>query len=105
MATDRIQQLQEFYEQDPDDPFNLYALALEYMREDAPKARSLFEKLIREHDAYLPTYYHAAKLYQDLGKNDLAIAVYEQGIALARKLNDLKTLRELQSAYDELMFE
>ena len=30
MGTDRIRQLEKFYEEDPLDPFNIYALALEY---------------------------------------------------------------------------
>ena len=105
MATNRIEQLQKFYEEDPNDPFNLYALATEHLSTEPLKSLALFEKLLDEHSAYLPTYYHAAKLYQDLGEKERAIAVYEDGMLLARKLNELKTLRELQSAYDELMFE
>ncbi len=105
MPSDRIIQLQKFYEEDPGDPFNLYALALEYLKYDPAKARILFVRLLEIHDGYLPTYYHAAKLFQETGDKEKAIAVYESGIALAKKLNDTKTLRELKSAYDELMFD
>ena len=105
MATDRIKQLEKFYEEDPLDPFNSYALALEYLHSDPHRSRSLFETLLENHEDYLPTYYHAARLYHDLGEKEKAIRTYEEGIALARKRNDAKTLRELQSAYDEMMFE
>jgi tetratricopeptide (TPR) repeat protein len=105
MATDRIEQLEKFYEEDPLDPFNSYALALEYLHSNPRRSRSLFEALLAKHKDYLPTYYHAARLYQDLGERAKAIRTYEDGVALARRLNDAKALRELQSAYDEMMFE
>lgn len=105
MPTERIIQLQRFYEEDPEDPFNLYALALEYLKHDLPKAQKLFETLLDIHSRYLPTYYHAAKLYQELGEKEKASLVFERGISLARELADAKAARELQSAYDELMFE
>jgi tetratricopeptide (TPR) repeat protein len=105
MATDRIKLLQKFVEEDPGDPFNLYALALEYLGSDQLKARAFFDTLLQDHKAYLPTYYHAAKLFQDLGEKERAKRTYEDGISLARNLNDGKALRELRSAFDELMFE
>jgi tetratricopeptide (TPR) repeat protein len=105
MATDRIKQLEKFYEEDPLDPFNSYALALEYLHSDTRRSQWLFETLLEKHMDYLPTYYHAARLYQDLGQSEKAIRTYKDGIALARRLNDAKALRELQSAYNEMMFE
>jgi Tfp pilus assembly protein PilF len=105
MPTERISQLQQFYEEDPEDPFNLYALALEYLKHDPRKAQMLFETLLDIHSKYLPTYYHAAKLSQELGEKEKASRVFERGILLALELGDAKAARELRSAYDELMFE
>src|SRR5687768_3740379 len=105
MATDRITQLEQFYEEDPLDPFNLYALALEYLKSKPAKSQILFERLLENHPDYLPVYYHAAKLYQEFGQREKAAKVFKNGISLAEKLKDAKTLRELKSAYDELMFE
>jgi tetratricopeptide (TPR) repeat protein len=105
MATERLKQLQKFYEEDPNDPFNLYALALEYLKFDPSKAAHHFDTLLERHNNYLPTYYHAAKFFQEIGETEKAIRLYERGIALARELHDSKAQRELQSAYDELMFE
>lgn len=105
MPSDRIVQLEKFYEEDPADPFNAYALALEYLASDPAKARSLFEILLQEHSGYLPTYYHAAKFFQNTGEREKAISVYEKGISLAESTKDGKALRELRSAYDELIFE
>jgi tetratricopeptide (TPR) repeat protein len=105
MPTSRLNQLEQFYKDEPQDPFNLYALALEYLKLDLHKSRECFDRLLTEHSQYLPTYYHAAKLYQDLNDREQAIAIYEKGIALAKKINDAKAIRELQSAYQELLFE
>lgn len=105
MPTQRIEQLQRFHDEDPDDPFNIYALALEYMKIDVSKATAFFDKLLTSHKEYLPTYYHAAKFFQDCGMTGKATEIFERGIALANKLNDQKARRELKSAYDEMLFE
>lgn len=105
MSTQRIAQLQQFYDEDPADPFNAYALALEYLNHDRARSRELFDKLLRDHKTYLPTYYHAAKFFQEDGETPKATEIYEAGMALAKTQNDQKTLRELRSAYEEMMFE
>jgi tetratricopeptide (TPR) repeat protein len=101
----RLEQLKKFLDEDPNDPFNLYALALELTKSDSAEAIKLFEKLMAEHITYLPTYYHAAKLYETSAMADCAIAVYKKGIEQAKAQQQFKTLRELQSALDELVFE
>jgi tetratricopeptide (TPR) repeat protein len=103
--SDRLKQLTEFYNEDPNDPFNIYGLALEYLKTDSLKSLELFEKLIANHPDYVPTYYHAARLLQDLNERARAIEVYQKGMLIARKANNNKALRELQSAHDELVFE
>ena len=105
MNADRLKQLEEFYREEPDDPFNVYALALEYQKSNTDKAAEFFDLLLRKHAEYLPAYYHAAKFFQDLGHKERDIDTYEKGIELAAKVKDQKALRELRSAYDEFMFE
>lgn len=102
---DRLKVLEGFYQDDPHDPFNVYALAIEYLKTDVQKSLKFFEELLSNHPDYVPTYYHAAKLYQDLNERDRSIAVYEKGMQVSLKNNDLKAHRELKAAYDELMFE
>ena len=105
MEETRLQQLIKFYEEDPKDAFNVYGLALEYYKTDVQKSEEFFNKLLAEFPEYLPAYYHAAKLKEELGVNETALTIYKKGIELAAKLNDQKTLQELQSAYKELLFE
>lgn len=103
--TSRIEQLQRFVNEDPTDPFNLYALGLEYQKIDVDKAMDIFRRLLNEHGEYVPTYYHLGKLYHVLRENKLALQVFEQGIEVATKKKDAKALRELQAARQELLFE
>jgi tetratricopeptide (TPR) repeat protein len=100
--SERIQLLKKFLEDDPADPFTLYALALEYVKIDQQKAMDTFRLLVTDHSEYLPSYYQLAKLYESLGQLEDAAAIYDRGILIARKQNDIKTLRELASAKEEL---
>ncbi|MDB5241674.1 MAG: enzyme of heme biosynthesis [Spirosoma sp.] len=98
MNNDRIQQLIRFIQEEPGDPFNVYALAMEYINGNPEQAKPYFEQLLTDHPDYLPTYYHAAALYADLGDPDTAVQLYEKGILLARAQNNPKTELELQRA-------
>jgi len=98
----RIELLQAFVNEDPSDPFNAYALALEYLKTNTEKAIELFVRLTLDHPTYLPTYYQLGKLYQQVGQDKKAIAVFDSGIGLAITHKDLKTLQELRSARNEI---
>ncbi|MBL0743596.1 tetratricopeptide repeat protein [Chryseolinea lacunae] len=101
----RLEQLEQFYTDDPSDPFNLYALALEYQKTDGAKSIALFNRLTEEHADYIPTYYHLGKAYQEAGERESALKVFEKGIEKARRHNDLKALRELHAAHQEMLFD
>lgn len=101
----RIEMLQSFAEQEPENPFNWYALALEHQNSSPEKASSLFHKLLNEHKGYLPTYYHAAHFFAEKGDLDLAKSVFEEGIHLAEKEKQSNTLRELKNSYQNFLFE
>ena len=101
----RIQQLLEFLEEEPDNPFNLYALALEYQKHDPEKVVYYFDMLLQNYKDYLPTYYHAADFFAQRNEITKAKAIYEEGIKLAAQKNDSHALRELQNAYLNFQFE
>ena len=98
MNQERIDQLSQFLQEEPGNPFNVYALAMEYVDSRPEQARVYFDQLLAEHPDYLPTYYHAAALNADLEDRDKAAALYEKGIALAQAQMNQKTLQELQRA-------
>jgi tetratricopeptide (TPR) repeat protein len=101
----RLEQLRQFAEDDPNDPFNLYALALECLKSNGDEAEKLFNKLLLEHESYLATYYQAALLQEQKGHRNAALQILEKGIGLAKQQNESKTQRELQGVYDELSWE
>lgn len=105
MSSTRIQQLERFAKEDPDDPFNLYALALEYLKSDAGKARSIFEQLIDQHPQYVPTYYQLGQLCAEQGKTEDAVQILERGIVMARNAGDQKALREMEGARLAILYD
>ncbi len=105
MNHSRLNQLLEFYKEDPNDPFNIYALATEYKSIDPEKALTYFESLIENHPDYVATYYHLAHLYLELEKDEEAKITFENGIEKATINNENLMLRELKSAYDEFMMD
>ena len=105
MNEQRLRQLLEFYQEDPEDPFNIYALANEYRSSDINKSLHYYEMLINNHPEYVPTYYHLAHLYIDLQRDQDARLTFEKGIEKASKNHDQHALRELKSAYEEFMTE
>ena len=62
MSSDLLIQLLKYYEEEPSDAFNIYALATEYLKSDPTKSLGLFEHLVATQPDYTATYYHLAKL-------------------------------------------
>jgi len=105
MNLSRLEQLLQFHKEDPNDPFNLYALGTEYKSDDPKTALDYFEKLVQFHPDYLAVYYHLAQLYIDFGYYEKAKATYETGIEKASKTQAHLLLRELKNAYNEFISE
>jgi tetratricopeptide (TPR) repeat protein len=101
----RIEQLEGFVNEDPKDPFNLYALGLEHAKSDTHKAVEIFNQLLKDHPDYVPTYYQFGKLLAESSENEKALNVFDVGITVATNQKDLKALRELQSARQELLLD
>jgi tetratricopeptide (TPR) repeat protein len=94
---DRLQQLNDFLKQRPDDPFILYALASEYRKlENLDQARSYYEKLISEHPDYVGTYYHYAKLKWESGLEQEALELARKGKSVSLQQGDQHAASELQ---------
>jgi tetratricopeptide (TPR) repeat protein len=100
----RIEQLQEFLKDDNNDSFLKYALALEYVKvKENNTARDCFLKLIKDDENYIASYYQLGKLYESLNEVENAMAIYKNGIEIAKNIKDAKTLLELQEAYNMLI--
>jgi len=101
----RIQMLEKYISEEPNDPFNYYALACEYLGYDESEALKHLQGVAAKFPDYLPTYYHLAQTLIEFEEEEEALAVFEKGIALAEKQENNKALRELKSAHQNLLFE
>lgn len=103
---DKIEQLKSFLSKSPNDSFLQHALALEYIKiNELTKARESFENLLINNPDYIGSYYHLAKLYQQLQEKQLAIKTYEEGMKRAKTKNENHAYNELLSAYEEYVDE
>ena len=106
MAEKRVRQLLQFLEQSPQDPFLIYALALEYVGQNQnAEAERLFRQLLAQAPDYLAVYYHYGKLLEGLERAEEAMALFRTGADLASKQGDAKTVRELKDALLNLELE
>ncbi|HUN66548.1 MAG TPA: tetratricopeptide repeat protein [Bacteroidota bacterium] len=100
--TDRLETLRKFLEEDPSDPFNRYALALEYVsRRDFSASAKLFEEVIGMHPDYIPAYQQLGMLMKELGRTDRAKSVLEEGVRRAVAAGDGHAAAEMREMIDE----
>lgn len=101
----RINQLLEWLENEPDDTFNLYALAMEYKEEMPEKAVEYLEKVRQVEPTYTAIYYHLAALYSGLKNKEKAEETYKIGIQICREQKAQHALAELQNAYQNFLYD
>lgn len=99
----RLETLKTAFANNSQDPFIRYALALEYKEaSDTDSSRKCFEELAQLFPDYVPQYYHFAQLLETLNEEELALTVYDKGIAKAQEHNELHALSELKAAKELL---
>jgi tetratricopeptide (TPR) repeat protein len=102
----RLDQLNAFLNDSPNDPFVHYAIAQEYRKmQDLTLAHSKYIELVENYPNYVATYYHLGKLQIELAKKEDAMVTFDKGIQIAKLLKDQHTLSELQSARLELLYD
>ena len=100
---DRLQALYALYEDDPTDPFTLFAIGYEYLRQgNNEKALPWYESICEVAPEYTGVYYHLGKLYARLGRNSEAIRTFDNGIRMCQRVREHKDLAELQQARMDL---
>jgi Tfp pilus assembly protein PilF len=99
----RIEILQGFLNDNANDSFSRYALALEYVKagrhDDAVRE---FETVRTNDPDYVATYFQLGQLYQRLGRQHDAEKTFRTGITVAAKAGDEHTKSELEGALEEL---
>jgi tetratricopeptide (TPR) repeat protein len=99
MSNDRIVLIKQMLDKNPEDSFLRYAVALEFKKNgDVEKSINYLEELIKKDPNYLASYYQLGKIFEEEGQAHKAIVFYRQGKLIAAKVNDRKTLGELDEA-------
>lgn len=99
MSNTRLDQILKMLETHPNDPFLLYASALEYEKlEQFERAIAILERLIIDQPDYLPTYFKTGQLHELVANTERSIELYKEGKRLARIQKDYKTEGELSEA-------
>ena len=102
--SNRLEELQQFLTESPQDPFLKYAITMEYKKMgDQEKAFAGFQDLQENHPDYVGTYYHFAKFMEEQGKKEEAVEVYKAGMEVAQRLRNRHAYGELLSAYNLLL--
>jgi len=103
MATNRLDILKQMLEQDPNNSFARYGLAMEFAKSGELKsAAAEFKTLIAADSTYVAAYYHCGQTLEKLGDVDGARHIYEQGITASSKKGDLHTRGEIEAALNLL---
>jgi tetratricopeptide (TPR) repeat protein len=102
---DRIQLLKTYIQEEPENPFNYYALGLEFKEKDPLEASKMFDYVLEKFPNYLPVYFPSAHFFFELDQLEKAKHIFETGIQLATSQQEEKALKELRNAYQNFLFE
>jgi tetratricopeptide (TPR) repeat protein len=93
----RKQQLQEMLNEEPNDPFLRYGLAMELVGEgDDEEAIRCFQELLVVGPEYVPAYLQAGQALVRRGRYEEARAVFTRGIATARNQAEYHAAEEME---------
>lgn len=99
----RLEMLTQFLEQNPNDAFARYGLAMEYSNQgQLDTALREFKKLLEMHPDYTNGYFMAAQALAKAERFDEAKALLQKGIESARGAGNQHALSEMTAMLDEL---
>ena len=100
----RIEQLEAFLKDTPQDPFLHYALTMEYVKlGDDNESIVRFANLVEQFPNYVGTYYHFGKLLEKIGNKEQAEEIYRTGIQIATQVRNQHAKGELMGALNMLL--
>ena len=103
MSAARLESLKLLVEQNPNDSFLRYGLAMEYRNTgDLERAIGEFRALLAANPDYVPAYYQGGQTLEHLGHVAEAREMYREGIEVATRKGDQHARSEMQAALDLL---
>lgn len=98
-----IEQLTRLLEAEPNDPFLLYGIAQEHLKNgDHDAAVEWFDRTIAADPKHAYAYFHKARAHEAADRREQAIESIRAGIVIARDTGDQKAWSELAGYLDEL---
>lgn len=102
-ASPRLLQLEALLAREPDDGFILYGLAQECQKLGRlAEALDWYDRTMVADPAQCYASFHKAKVLEELGRRDEAVATLRTGLARARSIQDRKAASEIEAFLDEL---
>ena len=99
MTASRIGQILKMLEEEPNDSFLNYALAIEKAKiGNLDEAIQIIKKILSHDKNYLGAYYQLGKFQEEANQDQAAIDTYKAGIEIARLQKNNKTENELNEA-------
>ena len=100
---DRVAALKQILEQNPDDAFARYGLALEYSRAGQTEAAlTEFNTLLGKHPDYVAAYQMAGQMLAAADRRDEAGEYLRRGIIAAQRVGNAHARSEMESLLDEI---
>jgi tetratricopeptide (TPR) repeat protein len=99
MATNRLDILKQMVEQDPNNTFARYGLAMEFANSgNLKQAVEEYRAVMTLDENYAAAYYHGGQALEKIGDLEGARAIYEKGIEAATRKGDAHTRAEIEAA-------
>jgi tetratricopeptide (TPR) repeat protein len=96
-VSERMRQIQTMLQREPDDPFLIYGLAMEFKKASAlNEALAAFDRVIAVDPAYCYAYFQKGQTLELKGDSEAARKAYQAGIAAAS--GDAHAREELEGA-------
>jgi predicted Zn-dependent protease len=98
VSSARLEKLHKFLAATPNDPFLLYAIALEHKKTDSTKAIEYLNKTLAADPLYCYAYFQLGQVYEGIDDLPSARKAYTDGIAAAEKAGDSHAGSEIAGA-------
>jgi tetratricopeptide (TPR) repeat protein len=99
----RRRKLEEFLQENPNDAFSRYGLALDCFRQgDLPSADQHFQLLLKNNPDYVPAYQMYAQMLSQSNRGEEAKSVLGKGIEAAARQGNQHARSEMESHLAEL---
>jgi tetratricopeptide (TPR) repeat protein len=100
---DRIEMLTQILDQNPNDAFARYGLAMEHAKSgDVETAIKEFDNLLEVHPDYAAGYFMAAQTLAKAARTDEAKTYLQNGIAAAARTGNAHAKGEMEAMLEEL---